>query len=83
MLANGVTPMPAPTSTLTSKLNTSSEAEPKGPSTITRGKIFNVGVMTAEETVAFSDREEVISHPSAAANESVKSPTHPVRRLKR
>lgn len=31
--ANGVTPIPAPTSTDTSNLNTSSDAEPNGPST--------------------------------------------------
>lgn len=30
--AKGVTPIPAPTSTAISYLNTSSEAEPKGPS---------------------------------------------------
>lgn len=38
MLANGVTPIPAPTKTLASNLKTSSDAEPKGPSIWDRGE---------------------------------------------
>jgi hypothetical protein len=72
-----VTPIPAPTNTLTSNLKTSSEAEPNGPSTMTRGRmVFNAGVMTVDEITPF-DLDAVMSHPKAAAKALVKSPTHP------
>src|SRR5436853_7507835 len=38
--ANGVTPIPAPTRTAVSNLKTSSDAEPKGPSTYILGRTF-------------------------------------------
>lgn len=38
--ANGVTPIPAPTRTAISYLNTSSDALPNGPSINTRGRIL-------------------------------------------
>lgn len=39
MDANGVTPMPAPTNSATSYLNTSSDALPNGPSMKSRGRM--------------------------------------------
>lgn len=81
--ANGVTPIPAPTSKTVSYFRKSSLALPKGPSTMTRGKILLIAGFVLVPTTfppagrPFSPFSGLLSksHPTALASADVKSPT--------
>ena len=87
--AKGVTPIPAPTRTAISYLNTSSDALPNGPSMNTRGRILlsdgsrsRAEAFWSRPTTAEIPRpgRSLLSvpklQPTAAARAVVKSPTH-------
>jgi hypothetical protein len=59
--ANGVTPIPAPTRTAISYLNTSSDALPNGPSIYTRGSTF----LSDGSTLGFEVFESILTTADA------------------
>jgi hypothetical protein len=84
--AKGVTPIPAPTRSTVSYFKKSSDAEPKGPSTMMRGRMrFTDGLTSVPTTLPpaasfslFSPFPPLFlskSQPSDLANSRVKSPT--------